>query len=272
MYFAMNPNWIVFILKYYSIFGFYNKSCAKFHEKCVNSLILFVHVGLCSWCSLTAMTSFVEEIQLMEFLDALNFLLYYLTSAATYCLIIVDSYANRNNQRSFWKLFAQIDGKYCHQFNKWSYLSGLITLSIGNTAMSIIAFAYERTTGSDTKIMNCIFLNVFDHRIFFYLLHMEAITFQLQKINAVLKNISLNKHLDIRRPAINSLTKLQCKWIRTNYRYVHEMTNHMNSMFGWSNLALTLLSFLSSITFLNFIYRQCHRKFGKFDSGLCVIY
>lgn len=166
----MFPNWIAFILKYYSIFGFYSTSASKFCEKCVNLLIFFVHISVCTLCSLTAFKSFVEETQLIELLDALNFFFYYITSAATYWLIIADFYAHRNNQRAFWKLFTQIDKKCCHQskFNKWSYLSGLIILTIGNVSLFIISVAYETTTTSSVKIMHCIFLNIFDHRIFFY--------------------------------------------------------------------------------------------------------
>lgn len=51
-------------------------------------------------------------------------------------------------------------------------------------------------------------------------------------------------------------------------RDAYNMSDHVNIIFGWSNLALIMQSLLSSIMFLNFLYEQISNKFSSFQTGL----
>lgn len=255
----MCPNWIKYTLKYYSLFAFHFISVARFGGSVINSLIFLCQIAICAWCSFISFESFAVHMRLMAFLDALNFFIYFLTCALTYWLIIYDSYTNRSIQHKFWQIFIRIDKDYQNQcsFSDWHYLCALILRSAINIFLIMLAYFKENAIGPYEKIMNLIFLNIFDHRIFFYLLHMKVVAFELQKIEEKLKQ----------NRTINFITKCQCKWFGNYYNSIYEMVDHMNNAFGWSNLAITLLNFISSVVFSNFIYSQFNHKFNKFDSG-----
>lgn len=68
---------------------------------------------------------------------------------------------------------------------------------------------------------------------------------------------------------IHNRTK-QINWLRNYYDEMYKISNHINSIFEWSNVALIMLSFYSIVTFLNFIYSQIVRRFLKYQSGLLI--
>lgn len=256
----MSPKWITHIRTYYSVLGCPSNMSNGFREKCTRFTMWIVHIGTCAWCTCYAFKSFVDELALMEFLDALNFLLYYTFSVATYWLIIYDSYTKQHEERTFWQILSQINEAFHRQssMRKWSYLIPMIVLLVGDVFLVILSSSLEKTTELLTKIMHGIFLLVFDSRIFFYLLHLKVISFQLQQIESKTK---------LNRSQINCTGK-ELKWIHDYSNLVDEMSIRLNAAFGLSHLALFLISFHGSVTYLSFIYRQIHRKFFKFNSGL----
>lgn len=262
----MCPKWIEYILKYYSLFGLHFIPNARFGGKSTSLLIYFIQIGLCIWCSFWAFKAFIEEQKLISFLDALNFFLYYLTSALTYWAILYDSYTKKDILRGFWQNFTEISQKCATQFdlNKWNFLFAFILLLVLDTIMSGLAL-YRTFINSEDNVTHYHFLAIYDQRIFFYLLHVKIVTFQLQKIENELKYIHQCK--GYLSENFVSLTENQFKWIRNYYRLINEMVDNMNNAFGISNLAITLLSFHSAITFSNFVYRQIYHSFYTLNSS-----
>lgn len=80
------------------------------------------------------------------------------------------------------------------------------------------------------------------------------------------------KKLDVQSEIVsfkmNKHEQHRLNWIQDYYESVYEMTEKMNETFGISSLGLFLLSFHTSVTFLNFIYRQFLNKFTSYNSGL----
>lgn len=255
----MLPIWIQYTMKYYSLLGFHSIPDSTFGGQLLRSMILFIQIGCCSWCSFWTFRAFVEEQTRMAFLDALNFFLYYLTCASTYWLILYDSYTKQNVEHSFWKNVIQISEKFYSRmtWTKWNFLSAFCGVLAVDCAMISFSLYRGNTTHIVDKMMHFTFVVIVDHWTFFYLLHLKVLAYQLQCIET-----ELERH---RTDGCPSLSKGQ--WIRENFRLVYEMADSITDAFGWSNVALQLLSFHSSVTFSNFIYRQAHQKFYNLDTS-----
>lgn len=250
----MFPKWVQCTLKYYSLFSFHFIRTVTIGGNRITRLICLFHIGLCTWCSFGS--TFADELEtLMERLDALNFLLYYITSALTYTLIIYESCSNRSIENEFWKIYSRINNEFCRQKNVENRCNLIISAALCaiDVFIAILSIAGEHTTSSAYLMRHHIFLIIWSNRILFYLLHLNVIDLQLRKSEA----------------GINEIQRLELfKWIRDYYELVHEMSDQVNVIFGWSHLASILLNFHSVLTFVNFIYRQIHRKFDRFNYGI----
>lgn len=239
-HFEMDPTWIKNLLKLYSLFGFHSISFARFGGEFFSFFVFFIHIGLCMWITCWAIGTFEFKLLDIEFLDAINFVLFYLTAAITYWIIIYDSYTHQQIQRAFWNNFNRINQKFSSQsnLNKWQFLNAFFAFILIYFVSCIILFF--RAWAGDKHILHYGFLFIYDHRVLFYLLHLKVIIFQLRKIQNELKNKKHQEAWD--------------KWICEYFRLITEMVDHMNMSFGWSNLALTLLYIMTSISYVNFMY------------------
>lgn len=237
--------------------GFQSAECVNIIEKSLSFIILSIHIGLSAWSSAYVFHSFVDELKLMELLDAMNFLLHYTFGALTYWIIIYDSCTKYRLEVAFWRMFEKThDGIYSQSnFPIWSYLSPLICLLSGDILSSTMALTFENTSDSYTKVMEFTFMWIYDNRGFFYFLHLKVIAAQLQEIEIEIER--LKTHFNEKR----------FEWIHDRYKMLHEMCEMVNAIFELSNVAILLFSFHSAVTFLNFVYRQVHNKFIKFNSG-----
>lgn len=196
-----------------------------------------------------------SEIQtFFEFLDILNFTLFYLTCTATYWLVIYDSYKNRQLQWDFWIRTSRIHQGYYQNIDRNSaqtrkyFASGTVIILLNVTAL-FVQCLFEDVTAHTHKVMQFWFDMVFDHRLYFYFIHLEVILIQLRGIKTELQ--------------------MGFSWKRfvNFYKSVYDMCDDLNRIFGWSHVALSLMTLQSIVTFSNFIYRQIGRKFEKFNYG-----
>lgn len=269
--------WIAYFLKYFSLYSFDTMSSDM---KSFRTFTLCIQIGLAAWCTLISFQSFEELLHLMEGLDALNFVLYYVNRSLMYWLIIYEVHTYRMDLRKFWRLLIQINHHYSKQasFKPRCFLLILIVTPFVDVLFTVFAILNEQTSRTVQKFMMLIFHIISFNRQFFYLLHMRMIEFQLQKIEIELKNINntvknISKFhqsnlTDIQSNACNKLMENRFKWIRNYYGIVYEMSLLVNSIFGWSQLSFVLLNCHCSVTFLNFFYRQMNRKFVGFNYGL----
>lgn len=264
----MVPQWLELVLKYYSLWSFHFVPSVKLGGIVISCLILLCHIVLCSWFSFITLRTFVEMRAQMEFLDSLNFFLYFIAYSASYWLIISDSYINQRYQNNFWNIYSKINNEFSSQieFEKWNYLGPFIFLIIGISSNFTFVLFRERNTKLATIMMHIALLFIHDHRVFFYLLHLKTIAYQLWKIEKKLKNMGKSNALVIQDSQFH--VENQFKWVLSYYELVHKMSENLNRIFGWSQLISVLLTFYSSVTFLSFIYRQIDKKFAKIDSGM----
>lgn len=261
----MFPKWLRNILKYFSLWSFHSVPFVKIGGTITTNVVLIFHIGLCAWCSFCAYREFIRKQALMEFIDVLNFFLYYITSASLYWFIIYDSYTKKREQQLFWETYGRANKRLRSKLNleKGKYLTVMILLIIADVFVCAIALIREIKTDFG-RIMHFTLLTVFDHRICFYFLHLKVIAFHLKEIQAQIKAITARNS--------NVLSMQRLHLIRDQYKLVYEMSDSVNRIFGISHLILIMLSFHSSVTFLNFSYRIFHGKFQKYHNGLLFLY
>lgn len=259
--FKMLPNWLKKALKYFRWWGFHVIPFENFGGNIKNWLILIFHIGLCTWCSFSAFNQFSRKQAFMEFIDALNFFLYYITSASLYWTILYDSYTTRNEQQMFWKIYARANERLRSELNltKGNYFLIFSLLLAADLTACIMAIVREVKTDPG-RIMHLTFLCVVDHRIFFYLLHLKVISYELNKIKHEIKEMSEN--------ISNVPVNYRFRFFREQFDLVFGMTEHVNRIFGLSHLVLIMLGVHSSVTFSNFTYRLFQRKFNKYQYGV----
>lgn len=246
----MLPKWIINILSFYHLFGFSTIQTRK------SISVLLVHIILCSFASFTALATIIGGHAYFDQLDFVNFLLYYVASVVTYWLIIYDSCTNRRVQFRFWTIFDGMNQNYWEnvEIKKGIYLTGLIALLLIDIFAFGLSFDVDKTPVLN-KMLHYFFLAVFDIRIFFYILHLKLITFQLRKIEVQLKHLK------------GKLIEKRIRYISNQYRSAYEMSDCVNTTFSWSQICLILLTFYTSVTFLNIAYRLVSAKLNKNDSG-----
>lgn len=268
----MSPKWIKYILMYYSLWGFCFIFPIEIDKRFFKFFVFSGHIALCLWCIFCSLISFSAYLTLMEVLDALNFFAFYVAAILLYITIIYDSHSNQTREMHFWKIFSEVSMESSAQsiLEKWSYLNGLLVLLINNLLILLIGLVCDDTTDSTIKLLNFIFFNIIDNRMLFYFLHLKLIAFQLSKIGDQLNEMQKSIwHCD-KQPQ-NKWTRSD--WIQNFYGQIYEMSDHVNLVFGWSNVMLILISFYSAVTFLNFCFRQTQIFFedfyySKFNSNL----
>lgn len=260
------PKWIVYIKKYFSLYNFYTKATER---KSFRNAILCIHIGLATWCTFITLSAFVDLMQVMKLLDAMNFVIYYTNLSFTSCIIILESYKCRVDLHVFWHIFIQINNNYYSQakFRQRNYLLIFILTPIIDVAFTVFAIFNETTSPIVQKFMMLIVENFSSTRLLFYLLHLKVIEFQLQKIENELTNIQKFYH-STKHIGYDKRIRIQFKWIRKYYELIYEMSVLVNSTFGWTALVFVILNCHCSITFLSFFYRQMNRKFSLFNYGL----
>lgn len=271
----MIPKSVAFILKYYSLYNFHALSSAKVGGKLIRCVILIFHVSLCTWCTTNTLDFLTKMQAIMARLDALYLLGYYFSCAMIYWLIIFESYAIQSVQDAFWQNYLTIHKRFCFEIEikKRNNLITIVLLPVIDVVVFLIAVTNERATMHSTKIMHFIYLDLCAHRMYFYVLHVKIIAFQLRQISMELKKIrklvEYRVYQQKRSVAqYDQLIKERLNWILNYYKIVYDMSDNVNRIFGWSHLALVLLNCYCIFSFLSFFYRQFEKKFNKFNYGL----
>lgn len=175
-------------------------------------------------------------------------------------LVLIESYFKRSIQRKFWKIFRQIRdssnrsdhqltfGNYFIKFGLFLIVVAGIEIYMFNELASVISgwilfFAFSYFS----------LLIMQDLRIFHYLFFVHLLDHQLHGVELEMKLMA-----DDSQSAI--ISRERFKWIRIYYDLIYELSNCMNEVFGWSNIATILCLFLRLVVDLNWIYWLIHNK------------
>lgn len=275
----MIPKSVAFILKYYSLYNFHSLSSAKVDGKLIRCVILIFHVSLCTWCTINTLDYMPKMQAIMARLDALYLFGYYISCAVIYWLIIFESFTKQSVQNAFWQSYLTIHKRFCFEteIKKRTNLITIVLLPVIDVVVFLIVVTTERATRPSTKIMHFIYLDLCAHRMYFYVLHVKIIAFQLRQLSMELKKIRELVEYCVyqqKRSVVqyDQLMKEKLNWILNYYKIVYDMSDNVNRIFGWSHLALVLLNCYCIFSFLNFFYRNFEKKFNKFNYGLYYLF
>lgn len=264
----MLPTWIKYILINFSFYSFHFVQQPRFGGKILNSLIFFGHFCLCVWSSIISYTTLIQIQNRLDVIDMFNFFVFYLTSVSLYWTIIFKFYFNRKHLNVFWTIFIRIDCEFSSQIDlsKWNYLTISFLIFVENVMYFVIAVRMTTLFKFTSLLMMFINRNIFDQHVFFYILHLKVIAFQLRKLN--MKLLQMNKFNRCKRKRLQNSKTIEFneyKRIRNYYQQIYEMAECVNRIFDWSNLVLFIICFQHSVLNLYFVYHQLNRKYIKFN-------
>lgn len=262
---AMESRLMGSILKFYEILSFNSQhpTTAKYHIKI--RTIFFVHISIATFFAafklyvLNYLRSIAEPLLLLSEISQ------YSTVLFTYWIIIIESNKNEKNQRLFWKLFRKIDETFRSQNEMERQWRGYLTI------LFVIFFVkfFAAASFSIQKNLNEFFVSsgyfyliaLSQLRNFYYLFYLKLVQFQLQSIENELKLIvrkGTTREFDQygfgHTQMFKSYELNRIKWVRKFYLIVYEMSNNLNEVFGWSQVAIILSLFNYQLTHLNWAY------------------
>lgn len=257
---ATYPKRMLYPLKYFSLWGFHCVPSIRIGGQMASFTILTFHLVLSVWFSVNFIRVFDQLIRLLEPLDAINIFLYHMSAVSTYWLIFYDSIAKMKFEREFWHIFTDIYMKYHFKMiMKWKFLGTIIVLLVGHISCYAYALFVDNTSRETANVLHFLFQLMIDSRVIFYIFHVEIIACQLRKVSLEILKMRCESEFN----AVKNM-----KRIRILIQLTFEMKDLVNMIFGWSQLALVFLSFESTLTLMNIVYRQIHGKLNTFDGGV----
>lgn len=228
--------------------------------------ILAIHI-ICS-CLLSAHVRFYiigDLFKNVGFLTITNMLIKYCGVIVVCLITAIESYCKRSIQRKFWQIYRQIvrdfTGEdhdivfrnYFIQFGTFFVVAlgiyvrhAIITISVFSGIKLCFAFSYLSVmTMQDMRVFHYIFfVHLLDHQLHAIGLEMERLAdaSERQKIS----------HESLKR-------------IRIYHDLVHELSNCINEVFGWSNMAIILYLFTRLAVDLNRIY---YKRISELDTDI----
>lgn len=238
---------ILFILKYFEIVGFiteYRINSSK-EKKQFSRISTLVHSAIAIYFICIVYYLFSHVFFELKILMLTNELLKHLNSVACYWVTVIEIYINRGRQHRFWKMFQEIDEKYC-QHNRTSMFSYSLKFFEYFFILSAVQmcitknFIHVNTIVTIFSITYFFLAQICVCRSFYYLFFVHLITHELHIIhNEVLAMVKKSKEFQSwkisNRHVCFEISRL--KWLREYYCLVHEMSECINLVNGWSQFA-----------------------------------
>lgn len=273
----MQRKWIVCISRYFDFWGFCMEfAVTKRYEECY-LLILVLHIILmCAtgWSILIFLKKPTDD-TLGHANDIIK-----LGSILFVCILsLMESYFKRNRQKKFWHIFQKIENK-CRPIQSLQLSSYLMKFgfvfvtSIMSTVyyyLKYMHFSYR--SDSLAQITMCAFdllTKIYLNRVLYYLLYLELIENEMNRINQFTKEITqksrnkMQRRNNERNPQpLRQLLRIEhrLRAICEYYQLTCELSDELNSVFGWSNVLTILFSFALILTELNWVYWKWYNLF-----------
>lgn len=261
---------IVRILNFFDIFGYYTESSALTKYRKIQLLVFTIQILLATIFTLYQFRLAMELYKLVGPLQTVNEMLQYTIGLCTYWLIIFDSVVYRRKHQNFWKILERIDNDFCKQFMCFrGYLCKFLGYFLVSITLYALTYILHAIAPIDGVFIYFALIIICQLRVFYYVFCLEIVNWQFQMIQhelIIMKQRSLNiafvdvggasnSILQSRTHEANDFFDLKClKWVNEYYGCIIEMTELLNTIFGWSQFASVLFGFYSLLTDLNWCY------------------
>lgn len=253
---------------FFYLCGFHLIPSEKLGQKILNSFVFIGHICICLWCSFTAYTFFVQIQVKYGILRSISFLLYDLSCITLYWIIIFNCYFNQKNRKKIWEIFTKINTDFLKSFEKWSYTIILALILVVNVANNVLLMA-SYMQYFEIWLMILIYRILCDQHLFFYILHLKFITFQLQQLNAKLQQMRESGQFG--QIQSQNMNKIDLKWIRIQYNFIYEMSERMNTTFGWSILVSSYIVCFRITILSLYLVRKFNENIKTSDLGINLL-
>lgn len=284
----MFPKWIMYLLKFFDICGFYTETSNKASNQTQTSSRIFTVHSLLAFIFSCFVLSFTMKPMIVGHVlpYLVNELLQILNAFLTYWVIIFESYFQRENQRKFWQIYDSMEKH--HDGGKKSllriYLLKLIEFFGVVTVIQIIFMQYFTHYVGNYFLFRIAYLfsqTTYQYRVFYYLFYLELIKNELQMIKNELKDIAESSVLDsssmkslhrrTKRRGSTTRQKLSENSlirINANLQLVFALTKCINQVFGWSNFTTILYCFHLPLTEGNWAMLELQEKSNFYIKGI----
>lgn len=261
----MYPKWMRALLLYFDLWGFFT----QFNQsQRFDRLIFVLHIILAS------VTTFVF-VQFLsrtfgDKLGTINDHIKYCAILVVYWLSLLELFSKRKAHRRFWISLENIDKQFCCHQNL-RFRTYILKISLYFTLFVLMYVNYFNVLFSKGNSDLYYFWFCYTYiglylksQFFCYLLHLEFVINELKiidrEVNDMLDAYG-NGHRKTRKVFLRRFHRNRFKWIRKFYETIYDMCDSINGVFGWSNAAIVLFSFLLMVTEFNWFYWKMYNQF-----------
>lgn len=263
---------LVTMLMFYDLCG-YNSGWSRFtKDRKIALLICCIHVFMAACYLLYMFRLRVVYYSALRLVEAISECLQYTAALNAYLFILLDSFLQQQVHSRFWKVLERINERFPSRLNCTlrSYMAKIFVFLI-----KTVIYLPMRLMDSWVSILTDFsYVSIFalcEIRMFYYLLCLEVVYFQLKKIELESKSINEISRQNIigGNKESHQFELQQLKNIRQYFHCVHEMICLLNKIFGWSNVAAISFCFHYLLTELHWYYNNFHKlefvyKYGEY--------
>lgn len=265
----MYPKWMLNLLLYFDLWGFctqFNRSPNSNQVK-IDRLIFIFHMIFASIATLFICNYLKRPDN--DTLANINDVLKFTDLLLVYWLSIFELYTNRRIQKEFWSIVRYIDKRFCslQRFDLGHYplkIKIYFTLTILNNCIFFNRiFSTARTDFVYLCLCYMLITWIHQNRSFYYLFYLEWIRQELKRVNYEAHEIVATYESSLLRTR-NAFMKIfhrnRFKWLRQYYGSTYDLSDEMNMVFGWSNVAVILVSVHLILADVNWFYWKLFNK------------
>lgn len=246
----MLPKQIKCILNLFDAFGYNSGSSHLSSKPKVIEFIKYLHISLAILFTLCQINIVIQHSPLMRWIEFFNTMLQLSITSFTYVFIILDTLLQQQKHQQFWKTFQLVDEYFTCQnnFNFKCYIWRCIEYFAVTIVFMVIIFGTtSRISIEIVLILYMIMIKVCNLRVFYYIFCVEILNFQIKTVDSEYKLITSPR-------GNTSIYWHRLTWIRWHHQCIFEMSQLLNEVFGFSNVATISFCFYFLLSNVNWYY------------------
>lgn len=268
----MFSNRINCILVFFDFCGFYSEYRTTTTYRKISFIIFVFHLILCLLFTIYSIQLTIWLNRFSSKLNMVNEMSLFFIVLFNCWVVIIESFHRRKTQRKLWQICHRIDKYYARhdQVKLQSFVCKFLEYFIVYPILMIYLLRDVMLNAGvhiSAILSYSLLLQTCRIRVFFYLFYLELIIYELGLITNELKRkldiYKVNKFLSRTCTVnckLNQFERSRFKWLREYYLSIQELSNCVNSIFGWSSFLTILFSFNTLFTDINTMYSFGYRK------------
>lgn len=235
------------LLFYFDLWGFCTQFKRSPKQPNFHRLILVTH-SLIASVATSLILKYIRRGDDELSLRAVNDVLKFTVLLLVYWLSILELYSKRYTQRQFWYIVHYIDTRFCslQRFDLGKYPSKLRIYFILSLFVYCIDFKQLFSVQFVSFWLCYLYVVwIYQNRSFYYLFYLEWIKQELKRVKHETDEIVQTYQtstLQTKNYVMKQFHRNRFKWLRQYYGSIYDLSDAVNSVFGWSNVVTILVS------------------------------